>query len=292
MNVFACIVVSANTGDAFSATGAARGARRDRKPRATQGRHDGRTGNRRVEWLGGLASIVFHIALALFVLWQQRTLTPLPPPQPTAEAVLVELSLIPEAPRTVQRDLPPGALKPDRIASARQATRATHEPPILPDLKPRDAGEKPAALPEPIERPHRPEQPPAADAAIASEASAPPQAAFTDAPRHAAPQDTAGSLPLAATAWQQLLLGHLQRYKRYPRQSRRLHQQGVAEVDLIVDRRGNVVECRLARSSGYSTLDEEALAVARRASPVPAPPQDLQDPVQVRVPIEFHIAER
>ena len=42
------------------------------------------------------------------------------------------------------------------------------------------------------------------------------------------------------------------------------------------------------RSSGSTSLDEEALATVRRASPFPAPPRQLAgDHVHLRVPIRF-----
>lgn len=87
-----------------------------------------------------------------------------------------------------------------------------------------------------------------------------------------------------------MLLGHLERFKRYPRQARRQHQQGVAQVRLSVAGDGRVLAVRIETSSGHPLLDAEALAVAERASPVPAPPPELGEPAQVIVPMEFYIA--
>nr|WP_175429105.1 TonB family protein [Lysobacter enzymogenes] len=142
---------------------------------------------------------------------------------------------------------------------------------------------QPAARSEPVEATAAQEQ-------TAASASAPPAVAAVPAPRYAAAQDAAGAGREVPRHWQQLLLGHLERFKRYPRQARRLHQQGVAQLHMTVAGDGGVRAARIEASSGYPGLDEEALAVAQRASPVPAPPADLGDPVEVVVPVEFYIA--
>ncbi|MEH6415974.1 energy transducer TonB family protein [Pseudomonas sp. CGJS7] len=285
MNAFASAIGSANADEPTCA-----------RPPSRRGPGPARTQPARgsdMQWLGALATVAFHVAVISFVLWQQQTLTPLTPPQATAETVVVELTLIAEAPRAIQRDLPPGALKPDRVASVDRPAQTSERPPSVVDRKPQATGEKPFAPQTRIELPPSSEPVPATDASIASDASAPAQAAAVESARYAAPQDIAGELTPAPSQWQQRLLGHLQRYKRYPRQARRLHQQGVAEVGLTVDGDGRVLESRIARSSGYPSLDEEALAVVLRASPVPAPPAELgPPPLQVRVPIEFHISGR
>lgn len=238
------------------------------------------------EWISGVSlSLALHVALAIVLWLQQRALPPMPA-QPAAEAVLMELSLIPEAPRSNPRDLPPGPVQPDRLASHSRSQPAPIEPTA--DIAPRETGDKHVVPQTPADRPTDTS---ASIDASASQASAPPEAPSTDASRHAAAQDTAGSLPAPTAQWQNLLLGHLQRYKRYPRQARRLRQEGVSYVYLVVDRSGNVLSWRTERSSGHSVLDEEALAVVQRASPVPAPPADTAgDTVQVLVPIEFHIS--
>ena len=44
------------------------------------------------------------------------------------------------------------------------------------------------------------------------------------------------------------------------------------------------------RSSGATSLDEEALALLRRAQPFPAPPRELAgDHVDLTVPIRFNL---
>jgi protein TonB len=51
-----------------------------------------------------------------------------------------------------------------------------------------------------------------------------------------------------------------------------------------------VIDSRITRSSGAAALDEEALALLRRAEPFPAPPAELVGPqVNLTVPIRFNL---
>jgi periplasmic protein TonB len=56
------------------------------------------------------------------------------------------------------------------------------------------------------------------------------------------------------------------------------------------DRSGRVLNFFLARSSGDSTLDAEVLAMIERASPLPAPPLEVDDSnLHLLVPVQFSI---
>jgi len=60
-----------------------------------------------------------------------------------------------------------------------------------------------------------------------------------------------------------------------------------------MDRDGRILSVRLERSSGFRALDEEALALPRRASPLPKPPEDVRgDPIELVVPVEFFMSGR
>lgn len=84
---------------------------------------------------------------------------------------------------------------------------------------------------------------------------------------------------------------HLERHRRYPRQAQRRGEQGVSYVRFDVDRAGNVLAPSIARSSGSSVLDGEALSTVRRASPVPVPPDAIAGrAIEVVVPVTFVIS--
>jgi len=77
---------------------------------------------------------------------------------------------------------------------------------------------------------------------------------------------------------------HLARYKNFPAAAR-ASGGGAAVVTFTVSGAGAVTSVRLARGSGQSVLDRESLAMVRRASPFPAPPDGR--PKQLSVPIRF-----
>jgi protein TonB len=66
-----------------------------------------------------------------------------------------------------------------------------------------------------------------------------------------------------------IVAAHLARYKQYPAAARSAGSQGVATVSFAIDGGGRVTSARLAGSSGNSAIDQEVVAMARRASPFP-----------------------
>jgi protein TonB len=58
---------------------------------------------------------------------------------------------------------------------------------------------------------------------------------------------------------------------------------GVAQVRFNIEPDGSVDAVALARSSGNSEIDREALALIGRAAPLPQPPREMT----VQVPVEF-----
>ncbi len=55
-----------------------------------------------------------------------------------------------------------------------------------------------------------------------------------------------------------------------------------------IDRSGRVLSARLIRISGSAVLDQEAMGLARRAGPVPAPPANIGGGrIVLTVPIRF-----
>lgn len=104
----------------------------------------------------------------------------------------------------------------------------------------------------------------------------------------AARQSSRGSSRVLSPArWQSRLLAHLERRKRYPSAARRSKQQGVALVRFRIDANGKVLSARLSRSSGFAALDQEAISMVRRASPVPAPPPGVNR--NITVPVRFNL---
>lgn len=93
--------------------------------------------------------------------------------------------------------------------------------------------------------------------------------------------------------WQAMIQTHLERNKRYPRQAQLLRQQGIPLVTFIIDRDGYVLDVVLFQSSGITSLDEEAIALIKRAEPLPKPPPEMtDDPIRITVPIDFSLRRR
>lgn len=184
-----------------------------------------------------------------------------PPPEP-------EPVTIPE-PEIKIPELPP---LPDAAAIL---TPPPKEQPKPPEVKP-----KPKPKPKIVERrkPINPDKP-KADQTTA------PVAQAQAAPQAAAPNSGAASAsPAANASWRGSLIAHLNRFKRFPNGA----SPGTVQVAFSIDRGGRVLSARLVRGSGDAALDEEAVAMIRRASPVPAPPDGIGGgAIALAVPVRF-----
>jgi TonB family protein len=88
------------------------------------------------------------------------------------------------------------------------------------------------------------------------------------------------------------LLARLNRFKRYPPQARKAHIEGVVMLHFVMDANGNVRTAEIAKSSGRPLLDKEALALIRRAQPLPALPAGFPGNVlDAEVPIVFSLSD-
>ena len=172
----------------------------------------------------------------------------------------------------------------------------------LPLLEPSPAPEPEVALPPPPpeakEEPKReetkepvPEKRDAEQASAAPLATAPPRVEAQPAPSAAAPSPgRAPSIAHVQASWQKRLIDHLNRHKRYPDAARSRRAQGIVVVAFRLDSSGRIVTAHVTKSSGSQALDDEALAVLKRASPLPAPPEQIAGPMlDLVLPIQFRI---
>lgn len=152
-------------------------------------------------------------------------------------------------------------------------------PPPPPQEKKVEERERKPAKPKKVER-----KKPQDRASPNAPTTAAPQA--VNAPRastNAAPTAGASSSMSPAT-WRSALMAHLNRHKRFPAGGSR----GVSQVAFTIDRTGRVLSARLIGSSGDAALDQEAVALTHRASPVPPPPPDVGGGnVTLAVPVRF-----
>jgi protein TonB len=121
---------------------------------------------------------------------------------------------------------------------------------------------------------------------VASRAAAPATFEAQRSPAATAPAAGAARVPaIAVASWKSDLMARLNRYKRYPPGTDR---RGTATVAFSVNRMGEVTSSRLVHSSGDAALDQEAVTLPRRASPLPRPPEGMASaPIALTVPVHF-----
>jgi len=175
----------------------------------------------------------------------------------------------PAAPPEPQREIPPGPEKIQKEKDRPDLARPKIEPPEvqLPSIIP---------MPAPVAKPI-PDPGPPVDRTTAPETR----------PAPPAPQ-VSDSKP----TWEGLVLGALNKAKRYPRDAQLRRQQGVPYIRFVMDRNGKVLSSRLEHSSGHGALDDEAVALPKRAQPLPKPPDDVRPGeanIELVVPVEFFL---
>jgi protein TonB len=194
--------------------------------------------------------------------------------------VMVDLAPLAAAPSAPPRDLAAGPLleaeNQERVAEEAPPERQEPEKQQMVQDTPAPDPEVTMAQAPPEEKPveDKPVQQPAEAAPVPTA----PQNAPTPAARAAAP---------AIASWQRRLIAQLERYKRYPPQAH--GKLGEARLAFSIDRQGRVVTSRIVHSSGSDALDDEALALVKRAEPLPPPPAGVpDDQLSFVVPIRYH----
>lgn len=212
-------------------------------------------------------------------------------------APAIEIGLDLTAPHREESDLPPGPEAEDSAASASvQEQKAKVEDKDLPKAQPTETDDPDRVVSPDASKPQKDETPkvtevkatPTSDS-VASEAAAPPKfEAAKDAPVSAAPAQGSGDSAMRVrVTWQKELVAHLNRFKRYPANAggRRMAEIVVA---FTLDRMGHVVSASVSKSSGDRAFDDAALAMMKKADPVPPPPPLVADEgLAFALPVNF-----
>jgi TonB family protein len=213
----------------------------------------------------------------------------------------IEVDYVRMAPKAEVTDLPAGPNSDASVAAA--AAQEQHEvikDADLPQAVPTDTDDpdrlvtpdvRKKPLEEKVETPKAPAV--ASAAAVATEATAVPTSETSTASlRSAAPErGTGDSARLQRTTWQKELMAHLEKYRRYPADRSSKHADIV--VTFTLDRTGHVVSASITQSSGDGSFDQAALAMVRRADPVPAPPALVADEgLTFTLPVRFRSKDR
>ena len=205
-----------------------------------------------------------------------------PPPEPVMQATPSPPEPTPPPPTELLRaEAPPPEPvpmeTPEMVEAAPPGETVAAVQPPPPPVSPPSHPIRAAPVPRPVPRPATPR-------AVAP-AEAPSEAASDAAP--AAPALTVSRPPPSYIG---ALLGVLNPHKDYPSAARWRREEGIVLLRFSMRRDGTVTAWRIERSSGSQDLDGAVEQMIRRASPLPAPPDELLgDPVEITVPVRFSL---
>jgi periplasmic protein TonB len=202
-----------------------------------------------------------------------------------AGAIVVVFSPVPVAPQFQQMEIPPG---PEQVMSEAvpesPVEKVVEEP--TPELKQASDGEIALLKPPEVQQERVQPRPPAPITSV-------PQAVTPERSPVARALSQRQVTPRSATAvptWKSEIVALLERNKRYPHEAHARGEHGVVQLLFTLDRTGQLRASRILRSSGVAVLDEEALALVRRAQPFPPPPPEMPgNSLDLTVPIRFNL---
>jgi protein TonB len=176
----------------------------------------------------------------------------------------------------------------DSIADAKQADVAP---------APEEMVEQKATPVQPEKQPEQPkveEQPPPEPApstvALPEEKKPPVQVEEQRPPAPITAAPVRGGAPRIEPSWESRLFRKLQQSKRYPSEARSRGEEGVVLLAFSIDRNGHVTSRHIAKGSGHTALDDEAMTLVMRAQPMPAfPPSMTESEISLTVPIRFSL---
>nr|WP_298690333.1 energy transducer TonB [uncultured Dongia sp.] len=250
-----------------------------------------RSGRKAGRWtMAGALMIGLHASggAAGYVYWNSSATELIIPP---ATVIAFELAPTPVAPPPPQRvDEPEPVVEPEIVLPPLSELEAI--PPVPPEVKVAVAvPEKPkpkkkkkketTKKKKPIDKKPQPDLPPndfknTQEAPSPTTTDVPPQPILDTAPAPAGPTpDELARISNAKNLWMLQLDNHLKKYHKYPKAAVRKKQEGRPVITFIIDRQGNLLEAFVTNSSGFSLLDEAAIATLQRAEPLPPPPPEV-----------------
>jgi protein TonB len=168
-----------------------------------------------------------------------------------------------------------------------------------PSSPPREPAPTSPTQPTPPQPREAPAAPSAAAAAAPAPSTSPVQVAAASGPPAPAPaaqrQGTRDGLDIDAkngtsNDYASRLRAWLEAHKTYPKRARMRREEGVVHVHFAVDRQGRLLGGDVTRSSGYASLDAEAMAMLDRSNPFPGAPHTVRgERIEVSTPVEFFL---
>lgn len=89
---------------------------------------------------------------------------------------------------------------------------------------------------------------------------------------------------LAESLWTRI-----EELKRYPRQARARRWEGKVVLEAVIRHDGTILECLVAESSGHGLLDQDAISVLRKASPLALKHPLGKEQITILVPIAYRL---
>ncbi len=176
-----------------------------------------------------------------------------------------------QAPSSPPREPAPAPTAP--APTLPQTPSQAPRPPAAASAPPLDAASAPtssASMPAP--------------SAAAQRASTPPQRAGT---REGLDIDAPGG---ASLDYASRLRAWLEAHKTYPKRARMRREEGVVHVHFAVDRDGRLLRGDVVSTSGFASLDAEAMAMLDRSNPFPGAPHSVRgERIEVSTPVEFFL---
>jgi protein TonB len=227
--------------------------------------------------VAAIAIVLLHVVVIALLLFKLER--PLPPGTVNLPAIMVDLAPAPAAPKLETEDLAPGPQvqqaeapppEPPKMETVEQLPTTPPQPmPSVaapPKVEPKP--EPSPAKPEPV-RDRRPIKKRQVEQSTAAKAD-------RIAPERPSPSSSA-SAAAAATSYRATLVAHLMRFKRWPAGAEARGENGTVFVSFTVSRNGRVSNARMSKSSGFASLDQEAMAWIQRAQPLPQFPAEMPE---------------
>lgn len=209
------------------------------------------------------------------------------PAEPKPSVAMVESPQPPEIATSAPREIPPDSMDISLLPQPEQ--KPVETPP-----EPKPAQQQPAQKkPEPKAEPKQVAKPPKTKerAKQPTRVAAPTKDSASEESHSSVRMNRASGVGQGRsdndTNYRGIVFAHLRRHQQYPSDARSRGDQGAATVTFALDGSGRVTSVRLTRGSGHGSLDQEAQAMVRRASPFPAPPSGHS--VSFTAPISFSL---
>lgn len=203
---------------------------------------------------------------------------------------MVVAQLIEAAPSAAKAPAPPAPALAKPLASTAKPIKPARADTERAELPPKPVSEAsaPASSPSPATPAAKAEPASASPAPAASGASAP-NLASANASSNASSEGTPAPVALPQDYLSELFR-KLARHKVYPSELRKDKVQGRVVVKFTISQDGRLLASSVQKSSGSPALDEAALSMLQKASPLPPIPKSMnRSELTLAVPVEYSL---